>query len=121
MSIYPRTNYEMTEEDYKELLEACKPTPCISFDGISNAFDSPQQNANRVWQKLGEKMGFEWDSVQPSTKGNRFFTAIPSETEAQRIERLSKEAEDKRQNRIAEIKKEMEKFQIELKELENKK
>ena len=99
--MYPRTNYEMTEEDLKEILDACKPVPMIMLQCGNPS--SPQENANRAWRQLGEKMGFDSDTVQPiAGKGNRFFSAVPSETKTQKEERLKKEKEDAR---IAEIKK----------------
>ena len=55
--MYPRTNYEMSEEDLKELLEACKPVPYMVFGGIAPR--SPEQNANDAWERLGKKMGFD--------------------------------------------------------------
>jgi hypothetical protein len=77
--MYPRSNYEMTEEDLKELLAACKPTPVILIGNYSPP--SPQENANRAWKTLGIKMGFDYQTVRPVPgKGQRFFTAVPSGT-----------------------------------------
>lgn len=97
--MYPRTEYEMTEEDLNTLLESMKPTPCIMVGGYSPR--SQQENANSAWASLGKKMGFDSMSVQPiSGKGTRFFTAIPSETESQRADRLARKAEEDRQTAI---------------------
>lgn len=104
--MYPRTEYEMTEADLKELLEACKSQPVMMVGGYSPA--SPQENANRAWAGLGKKMGFDSTTVQPiSGKGNRFFTAVPSETEEARTERMAREAEEARQKEIARLKSEI--------------
>ena len=65
--------YEMTERDYDQLIEACKPVPMIALQCGTPA--SPQENANAAWRKLGEKMGFDHMSVTPSSKGKLFFTA----------------------------------------------
>ena len=95
----PRVEYEMSEEEMKALLEACRPTTYIVVGGIAPR--SPQENANAAWAELGRKMGFDHMTVRPQgSKGQRFFTAIPSETEAARAERLAKEAEEKRQREI---------------------
>ena len=115
--MFPRTNYEMTEEDLTALLEACKPTVCMLIGGSYPS--SPQENANRAWANLGEKMGFDSMTVQPiAGKGNRFFSAVPTENPTQREERVKRESEEKkaaeiekleaeiidRQNRLTELK-----------------
>lgn len=117
--MYPRVNYEMTEDDLKELMEACKPVPAIMLQCGSPP--SQQENANNAWKKLGEKMGFDSMTVQPSQKGDRFFSAVPSETEEQRTERMSRENEEKRLTGIKILKKEILERQTELKELEEAK
>ena len=71
-----RREYEMSDEDFKEMLEAMKPQPLImSHCGPT---PSPQQLANEAWWKLGRKMGFDGGTARPSPgKGPRFFTAVP--------------------------------------------
>jgi len=89
--MYPRTNYGMSKDDLKELLDACKPTPVMKIGSYTGS--SPQENANRAWAKLGEKMGFDPTSVKPIPgKEMMFFTAIPSETEEESARRESAEA-----------------------------
>lgn len=105
--MYPRTEYEMTQADLDELMEAFKPVPMIMLQCGTPPFQ--QENANRAWAALGKKMGFDGDTVRPvNGKGNRFFTAVPSETESQRKERLEREAEAKRQKEIATLTAEIE-------------
>ena len=97
--MYPRTNYEMTEDDHKKLLDACMSSPCMMIG--SYVTPSPQENANRAWQALGEKMGFDYMTVQPiEGKGTRFFTAVPLETAEARKERLEREATELREREI---------------------
>lgn len=75
-----RREYEMTEADLKVLLDACKPTPVMYLSGGMPLYDSPQENANRAWRTLGEKMGFNGMTVRPiKGKGMRFFTAESTE------------------------------------------
>lgn len=75
-----RRKYEMTEADCDELLAACKPTPVMYLSGGMPMHNSPQENANAAWAKLGEKMGFKSMTVRPvQGKGTRFFTAAPVE------------------------------------------
>ena len=76
--MYPRSIYEMSQEDFNELIESCKPVPYIMVGGITPS--SPQENANNAWKRLGIKMGFDSETVQPiNGKSQLFFTAIPSE------------------------------------------
>lgn len=104
---YPRTNYEMTEEDFDSLLEACRPTRVMMIG--SYAGSSPQDNANTAWQKLGEKMRFDWDTVQPiEGKGSRFFTAIPTETPEAKAERDQLMAIEAKKANIARLEQEVE-------------
>lgn len=68
--------YELTQEQLDELLEACKPVPMIALQ--CGTPSSPQENANRAWAKLGEEMGFKHMTVQSIPgKSNRFFKAEP--------------------------------------------
>ena len=111
--MYPRTEYEMTQEDLDALIEAMKPVPMIMLQ--CGTPPTQQENANRAWEALGKKMGFDGDTVRPiNGRGSRYFTAIPSETESQREERLTKLAEEKRQADIATLTSEIEERQQKL-------
>ncbi len=105
MSIYPRTEYEMTQDDLNKIIDACKPVPYIIIGG--HPPPSQQENANRAWKELGERMGFDAMTVQPSRGGDRFFSAVPSETDEQRKARVDREAEAARLKRIAELEQEI--------------
>jgi aromatic ring-opening dioxygenase catalytic subunit (LigB family) len=71
-----RVIFEMSDEDYTALLEACKPTPAMFLSGGTPMFDSPQENANKAWKRLGEKMGFDFQTVDPvQGKDSRWFSA----------------------------------------------
>ena len=116
--MYPRTEYEMSEDDLKALLAACRPVPVIMVG--SYAPSSPQENANRAWARLGKKMGFDSDTVKPMQgKGDRFFTAVPSETEEARKGRLAREADEKRKQDIARLTAEIAERQRQLAELQS--
>jgi hypothetical protein len=116
MSIYPRTEYEMTEADLERILDACKPVPMIMLH--IGTPSSPQENANRAWAELGNRMGFDAMTVQPiPSKGTRFFTAIPSETPSQREERVVAEKLQAKNGRIAELKSTIANAQTELEEI----
>lgn len=108
--MYPRTNYEMTQADLDELLSAMQPSPAMLIGGVGPR--SVQEKANSAWQRLGLKMGFDAMTVQPSGKGDRFFTAVPSESETQRAERVQREAEASRKARIAELDRQIEELTV---------
>lgn len=67
--------YEMTQADLETLLEAMKPVPLIMLQcGMP---PSRQENANAAWARLGDKMGFDYMTVQPHGANVRFFSATP--------------------------------------------
>jgi hypothetical protein len=114
--MYPRTEYEMTPDDLSALYEAFKPVPYIVIGG--HAPRSQQENANAAWAALGKRMGFDGSTVRPiSGKGNRFFSAIPSENETQRAERVAREQEAQRQREIAQLQSEIDERQERLRKL----
>lgn len=71
-------NFEMTQEQLDELLNACKSTPVMYLSGGKPMFNSPQENANYAWEKLGKELGFKHMTVKPNGKGDRFFSAEPA-------------------------------------------
>lgn len=104
--MYPRTNYEMTKKDLEKILDSCKPTPAILIGSYSPA--TPQENANRAWKSLGDKMGFDFETVRPiEGKSPQWFSAVPSETKAQKENRLKQEAEKARLAEIEKLNKEI--------------
>ena len=116
MSIYPRTEYEMTEDDLKQILDACRPVPMIMVGNYLPS--SPQENANRAWAALGRKMGFDHMTVRPAQRGDRFFTAIPSETPEQRERREAREKEEARTKEAVEIRAQISALQDKLTRIE---
>ena len=70
-----RKEYEITEEELEELLNACNSEPVMYLSGGLPMFNSRQANANRAWEKLGKIKGFKHMTVKPNGKGDRFFTA----------------------------------------------
>ncbi len=94
----------MTQEDLDQILDACKPTPVMFISGGIQIGGDPQENANRAWAKLGEKMGFDPMTVRPlAGKSTRFFTAVPSETPEQKTEREKREKKEKREKEKARL------------------
>ena len=71
-----RQTYTMTDEQLAKIMEASRPVPYLVFGGREPS--SPQENANRAWETLGNEMGFIWDTVEPIDPNNaKTFTAIP--------------------------------------------
>lgn len=68
--------FEMSAADYANLMDACQPVLAIALQ--CGPISSPQENANRAWCALGERMGFDGMTVTPSTNGPRFFFAEPT-------------------------------------------
>lgn len=73
-----RQRYEMAEDQYVALLQACQPVPYLIAGG--RAPPSRQEVANRAWQRLGDEMGFDAMTVEPVRgASDRVFTAVPKE------------------------------------------
>ena len=72
-----RVEYEMTEEDLDKILNACKPLLLIATH--CGTPRSPIENANAAWRELGQRMGFDYTTAQPSGGGDRFFSAVPND------------------------------------------
>lgn len=69
-----RLQFQLNDEQFKALMEAAKPVAMIALQ--CGTPSSPQENANRAWQKLGDELGFDGMTVEPSPKGDRFFIAV---------------------------------------------
>lgn len=68
-----RIDFLMSEDDKAKLLEACKSGPMIALQ--CGPVMSPQERANIAWGELGKRMGFKAMTVEPSCKGDRYFSA----------------------------------------------
>lgn len=78
-----RKEYQMSEDDLQDLLDAVKPTPLIATN--CGPALSTQERANAAWERLGDKMGFDHMSVAPiAWKSDRWFTAMPKQDSALR-------------------------------------
>lgn len=71
-----RKEFEMTEAQLNDLLDAGKPTPVMYLSGGIPMGGTPQENANRAWENLGKELGFRHMTVQPNGKGNRLFNSM---------------------------------------------
>ena len=75
-------DFEMTQEQLDTLMDAMKPIPMIALQ--CGEPSSPEKRANYAWMALGNTMGFDYMTVRPNGKGDRFFTA--EETDCQGID-----------------------------------
>ena len=111
-AVYPRTNYEMTPDDLEGILDACSSVPMIMLQ--CGPTRNAQERANDAWAELGKRMGFDPMTVLPTDRGDRFFTAVPSENEQHRKDRLLREEEEKAREKVKRIEAEIETLQNEL-------
>lgn len=65
-----RKEFEMSEKQLEEILEACEPVPMIMLQ--CGTPSSPQENANRAWDSLGAEMVFDGMTVQPNGSDRKF-------------------------------------------------
>jgi hypothetical protein len=78
-----RKEYEMSEDELAELLDACKSVPCMMIGDYVPR--TPQENANLAWQALGSKLGFDYLTVEPIPGTcQRHFSAVPVLADGQR-------------------------------------
>jgi len=69
-----RKEFQLTADELKRLLDACRPVPYMVFGGMVPR--SPQENANDAWKRLAAQKGFVWDTVRPiAGKWPECFTA----------------------------------------------
>lgn len=71
-----KREYEMTPQDLESLLQASVPVPMIMLQ--CGTPESPQERANRVWKSIGDRMGFDFMTVEPNGKGQMHFSAEPN-------------------------------------------
>jgi len=71
-----KCEFELSQTQLQRILFASKPIPLIALQCGMPV--SHQDRANAIWKSLGEEMGFAYMTVEPSSKGDRFFLAEPS-------------------------------------------
>jgi hypothetical protein len=74
-----KQEFVMTEAELQAIYDISRNQTPVIFVGVWTGLDN-QERANKIWQVLGEKYGFEWDTAEPSGKGDRYFLAIPKPT-----------------------------------------
>jgi hypothetical protein len=76
----PHKEFHMSEEQFEVLVNSIVSEPLIMLQcGMP---ESPQEKANRAWNKLGREMGFVGNTARPIYgKDQTWFTAEPVEPE----------------------------------------
>lgn len=70
-----RIEYELTDEQRKRVLDASQQVRYLVANGTEPR--GPRENANAVWESIGNELGFDHMTVKPVTgKDDKFFTAI---------------------------------------------
>lgn len=73
-----KQEFEMSEEELQAIYDISRNQDPVIFVGVWLGMDT-QEKANKLWQLMGDKYGFVWDSAEGSAKGKRFFLATPKE------------------------------------------
>jgi hypothetical protein len=75
-----KQEFEMLQSEMDEILRINKETPsAVMMVGGVDFSGTKQDTVNHYWKLLGNKYGFEWNSVEGSAKGELFFLATPKE------------------------------------------
>ncbi len=75
-----KQEFEMLQSEMDEILRINREVKNLPLMMIGTSTTSGQEKAeaiNAYWKTLGEKYGFEWDSVEGSARGKLFFLATP--------------------------------------------
>lgn len=73
-----KSNYEMTDDEFSEIMEISR-QPVMYLSGGTPMYDT-LNDANRFWQKLADKYGFVWDSVEPGAMPKQFVATKTKQT-----------------------------------------
>ena len=68
-----RQVFTLDDGQYETLLKAMKPVPQIMLQ--CGPPPSVQECANAAWKRLGDQMGFRWETVRPHGSSDRVFSA----------------------------------------------
>lgn len=53
--------YQLTDDEYNELLEASKPVPYMVFNGTVP--EGPVEKSERIWRRIAERVGCDWRTI----------------------------------------------------------
>jgi|HubBroStandDraft_6_1064221.scaffolds.fasta_scaffold163192_3 hypothetical protein len=92
-----KRQYRLTDEELQSIMDASKPVPYMVIGGVEPS--SPQENANRAWQAVAAKHGFEWDTAEDAGTGDAHDLLAepvkPVEPVCEAIDELNEKARSK--------------------------
>lgn len=72
-----KQRYEMSEEELQAIYDISRNQMPVIYVGVWLGMDS-QEQANKLWQIMGKKYGFVWDTGESAGESNkRAFLAEP--------------------------------------------
>ena len=72
-----KQEFKMTQQEMDDIIAINRnKMPMLKIGDVITGLDL-QENINEYWKKLGDKYGFEYMTVEPSSRGNLFFLAEP--------------------------------------------
>lgn len=76
-----KQEFKMTQEEMDFILEINKTTSnTVMIIGNVDMSHNKTDAINNYWRTLGEKYGFDWQTVEGSSKGALFFLVTPALT-----------------------------------------
>jgi len=74
-----KQEFEMQQSEMDEILRINREVKSMPAMQIGSCYTGGEKRKaiNTYWMELGEKYGFEWDTVEGSAKGKLFFIATP--------------------------------------------
>jgi hypothetical protein len=71
-----RKDFEMTDQQLKDLHAACRPIPYLVVGGVQPM--SFKERIDNLWKVMGDSMGFDYKTAAPAQgKGEKWFSAVP--------------------------------------------
>lgn len=69
--------YTLDATDLADLQRAAQ-TPGVLLGGPLKGYEPAKAASDKVWQEIGERMGFRWATVKPVEGTTDTITAVPS-------------------------------------------
>ena len=73
-----KQKFKLTDAQLIRLGEAAKPQKTLIISNV-RLTTTPQERCNKVWEELGEELGFKWTTAESFDFDPRNFLAEPKE------------------------------------------